>query len=258
MYPVMSDRQGVVTSAVPGGSAERSSEHPLAKSVMRDTVVNTATNDYDAIRPLPWPTGLPAPGYVPKTNPLNGRWVTVTGGDAEFIKKSIASGMLGGAEASKIQAGNYQSDECSCSSGSAVLSFNVGLHDLDDDVSCFSDFGSCVDACTSRVEYSVESTKEAEAAAEEGEAVDFPDGRGSGRVRLVSTPLWSLRSLVCPLWLIIGKAAQRDEGERYADDRDAFAAQEERCSSWRRARRGGVVTCGVVARRWWQASGGDS
>ena len=24
--------------------------------------------------PLPWPTGLPAPGYVPKTNPLNGRW----------------------------------------------------------------------------------------------------------------------------------------------------------------------------------------
>jgi hypothetical protein len=54
--------------------------------------------------PLPWPTGLPAPGYVPKTNPLNGRWVTVTGGDAEFIKKSIASGMLGSAEASKIQA----------------------------------------------------------------------------------------------------------------------------------------------------------
>ena len=54
--------------------------------------------------PLPWPTGLPAPGYVPETNPLNGRWVTVTGGDAEFIKKSIASGMLGSAEASKIEA----------------------------------------------------------------------------------------------------------------------------------------------------------
>ena len=34
------------------GSAERSSEHPLAKSVMWDTVVNTATNDYDAIGPL--------------------------------------------------------------------------------------------------------------------------------------------------------------------------------------------------------------
>ena len=64
---------------------------------MWDTAVNTATNDYDAIGPLPWPTGPPAPGYVPKTNPLNGRWATVTGGDAEFIKKSIASGMLGSA-----------------------------------------------------------------------------------------------------------------------------------------------------------------
>ena len=51
-----------------------------------------------------------------------------------------------------------------------------------------------------------------------------------GRMRLVSTPLWSLRYPMCPLWLIIGKAALRDEGERYADDRDAFAAQEERCS----------------------------
>ena len=36
---------------------------------------------------------------------------------------------------------------------------------------------------------------------------------------------------MCPLWLIIGKAAQRDEGERYADDRDAFAAQEELVAS---------------------------
>ena len=27
--------------------------------------------------------GFPALGYVPKTNPLNDRWVTVTGGDAE-------------------------------------------------------------------------------------------------------------------------------------------------------------------------------
>ena len=54
---------------------------------MWDTAVNTATNDYDAIGPLPWPTGLPAPGHVPKTTPLNGRWVTVTGGDAEFIKR---------------------------------------------------------------------------------------------------------------------------------------------------------------------------
>ena len=33
-----------------------------------------------------------------------------------------------------------------------------------------------------------------------------------------------------------------------ADDSDAFAAQEERHSSWRRAKRGGVVACGVVAR----------
>ena len=58
----------------------------------------------------------------------------------------------------------------------------------------------------------------------------FP--QSSGRMRFVSTPLWSLRYPMCPLWLITGKAAQRDEGERYADDRDAFAAQEERCSSW--------------------------
>ena len=73
----------------------------------------------------------------------------------------------------------------------------------------------------------------------------FP--QGPGRMRLVSTPLWSLRPPTCEpeLWLIIGKAAQSDEGERYADDRDAFAAQEERCSSWRRAKRGGVVACGV-------------
>ena len=41
--------------------------------------------------PLPWPTGLPATGSVPETNSLNGRWVTVTGGDAEFINKPIES-----------------------------------------------------------------------------------------------------------------------------------------------------------------------
>ena len=45
-----------------------------------------------------------------------------------------------------LAVGNYQSDVCSCSSGRAVMSFNVGLHDLDDDVSYFSDFGSCVNA----------------------------------------------------------------------------------------------------------------
>ena len=253
-------------------------------STMRDTVVNTATNDYDAIGPLPWPTVLPAPGYVPKTNPLNGRWVIVTEGDAELIKKSIMSGMLGSAEASKIQAGNHQSDGCSYSPGRAAPSFNVGSHDLDDGISYFSNF-ACVDPCTSRGEYndrfsspSDEVVKETEAMAVEVEAVDFPevdaDGKdeatlrdvvaeevvapvvgapttggvfdrfpqSSGRMRLVNTPLWSLRYPMCP---IIGKAALRDEGERYANDRDAFAAQEERCSSWRRANTGGVVACGV-------------
>ena len=93
--------------------------------------------------------------------------------------------------------------------------------------------------------------KEAEAAAVEDEAVDFPEvdadrkdeatlrdavaeevlvpARGapptgwrvdrfpqsSGRMRFVSTPPWSLRPPTCEpeLWLIIGKPAQRDEGE---------------------------------------------
>ena len=32
-------------------------------------------------------TDLPALGCVPKNNPLNDSWVTVTGGDAEFIKE---------------------------------------------------------------------------------------------------------------------------------------------------------------------------
>ena len=50
------------------------------------------------------------------------------------------------------------------------------------------------------------------------------------------------------VWLIIGKAAQSEMRANWqADDRDAFAAQEERRSSWRRAMRGGVVACGVVA-----------
>ena len=125
--------------------------------------------------------------------------------------------------------------------------------------------------------------KEAETAIVEGEAVDLPEvyddrkdeatlcdvmieevlvpangapqtgwhvGRfphWPGRMRLVSSLRWSLRLPACEpeLWLIIGKAAQRDEGERNADDHDAFSAQEERCSSWRRAKRGGVVACGV-------------
>ena len=69
-------------------------------------------------------------------------------------------------------------------------------------------------------------------------------------MRFVSTPPWSLRPPTCEpeLWLIIGKAAQREvRAEWQADDPDAFAAQEERRSSWRRAKRGGVVACGVVA-----------
>ena len=96
-----------------------------------------------------------------------------------------------------------------------------------------------------------EVVKEAGAAAVEGEAVDLPEvdvdrkdeatlrdvvaeevlvpakgapqtgwrvdrfPQGPGRMRLVSTPLWSLRPPMCEpeLWLIIGKAAQRDEGD---------------------------------------------
>ena len=89
----------------------------------------------------------------------------------------------------------------------------------------------------------------AEGAPQTGWHVDrFP--QGPGRMRLVSTPPWSLMPLTCEpeLWLIIGKAAQREtRAEWRADDLDAFAAQEERRSSWRRAKRGGVVACGVVA-----------
>ena len=76
----------------------------------------------------------------------------------------------------------------------------------------------------------------------------FP--QGPGRTRLVSTPPWSLRPPTCEpeLWLVIGKPAQRAmRAEWQADDPDAFAAQEERRASWRRAKRGGVVACGVVA-----------
>merc|ERR1712242_37901 len=54
--------------------------------------------------PLPWPAGCPEPGYVPKTNPLTGLWITVSGGQAAFIKESIKAGMLGEAEAHKIMA----------------------------------------------------------------------------------------------------------------------------------------------------------
>ena len=66
----------------------------------------------------------------------------------------------------------------------------------------------------------------------------------------MSTPPWSLRPPTCEpeLWLVIGKPAQKAmRAEWQADDPDALAAQEERRSSWRRAKRGGVVACGVVA-----------
>ena len=79
----------------------------------------------------------------------------------------------------------------------------------------------------------------------------FP--QGPGRMRFVRTPPWSLRPPSCEpeLWLIIGKPAQREMRAKWqADDPDAFAAQEERRSSWRRAKRGGVVASGVVAGEW--------
>ena len=61
----------------------------------------------------------------------------------------------------------------------------------------------------------------------------------------MSTPLCSLRSPTCPLWLTIGKAAQSETRVMwYADD--AYAAQEERRSYLRRANRRGVVDSGVV------------
>ena len=74
----------------------------------------------------------------------------------------------------------------------------------------------------------------------------FP--QGPGRMRLVSTPPWSLKLPTCePEFWFIGKAAQSEM--RATDDRDAFAAQEERRSFWRRAKRDGVVVCGVVVGR---------
>ena len=54
-----------------------------------------------------WATELRTSGYVPKTNDLSGCWVTVGGGDTEFIKKSFARGMLGSAEASKFHTDSF-------------------------------------------------------------------------------------------------------------------------------------------------------
>ena len=82
----------------------------------------------------------------------------------------------------------------------------------------------------------------------------FP--QGPGRTRLVSTPPWSLRPPTCEpeLWLVIGKPAQRAMRAKWqTDDPDAFAAQEKRRSSWRRAKRGGVGR--LRSRGWeWRAS----
>ena len=51
---------------------------------------------------------------------------------------------------------------------------------------------------------------------------------------------------MCPLWMTIGKAALSETRVMwYADD--AYAAQEERRSYFRRANRGGVVNSGIVA-----------
>merc|ERR1712194_36306 len=40
--------------------------------------------------PLPWPAGCPEPGYVPKTNPLHGRWITVSGGQSTEVAGKIS------------------------------------------------------------------------------------------------------------------------------------------------------------------------
>ena len=131
-----------------------------------------------------------------------------------------------------------------------------------------------------------EVVKEAEVVTVEGEAVDFPEvdadvkdeatlrdvvteevlvptvgapqtgwridrfPQGPGRMRLVSTPLWSLRPPTCEpeLWMIMGKAAQREmRAKWHADDPDAFAVQEERRSSWRRT--GQARWCGRLRSR---------
>ena len=52
--------------------------------------------------PLSWPTELPAIWFCVQNKPLNDSWVTVIGGDAEFIRELIASGLLAGAEAPKF------------------------------------------------------------------------------------------------------------------------------------------------------------
>ena len=110
-----------------------------------------------------------------------------------------------------VAVGSYQSDVCSYSSGRAVMSSNVGFHDLDDGISYFSNSGSCVNACTSRRNTATRCDVMTEevlvpgvGAPTTGSVFDrFP--QSSGMMRLVSTPLWSLRPFMCPLWLTIDK-----------------------------------------------------
>jgi len=54
--------------------------------------------------PLPWPAGCPHPGYVPTTNALNGRWISISAGQMEFVTTVINAGLLGASEAHKITA----------------------------------------------------------------------------------------------------------------------------------------------------------
>jgi len=54
--------------------------------------------------PLPWPAGLPEPGYTPKANPLHGCWISVCGGQAGFVREAIEMGAVGAAEAEKTVA----------------------------------------------------------------------------------------------------------------------------------------------------------
>ena len=83
----------------------------------------------------------------------------------------------------------------------------------------------------------------AKGAPQTGWRVDrFP--QGPVRMRLVSTPPWSLRPPTCEpeLWLVIGKAAKREMRAKWqADVPDAVAAQEERRSFGKRVKRCGVV-----------------
>ena len=61
---------------------------------------------------LPWPSRHPAPGYVPKTSPLNERKITDSGGDNQFINESLKRGRLDSAVASKIRLDVHAKEAC--------------------------------------------------------------------------------------------------------------------------------------------------